>query len=150
TGIKGALVDGNTTLSGNTVWNNPAIFYQLNGSVTVASGASLQVDAGQTVKLTSNANLVVDGTLTAPGTAAQNVTFTSYNDNKFAGATAPGTPQHWGALQFNAGSSASNLNDAVVKYGGCSGGGLSGEVIVNTPNTFNNSALSKSGGGAGM
>src|SRR5262249_9997886 len=84
-GLNGARIDSGT-LPGDIAWDNAAMTYQLGGSVTVPTGTTLTIGAGQVVKL-NNTNIVVSGTLKANGTAAQPIIITSFEDDTAGGDT---------------------------------------------------------------
>ena len=64
--VNGVSVD-NGTITANTSWANPGIPFVVDG-LTVATGATLTLGAGQVVKfLGSNSNLVVNGAMVANG-----------------------------------------------------------------------------------
>ena len=81
-GVNGLQLD-----SGNLVqssrWDDPDVPYVLSGHVTVPAGMSLSVGAGQVVGSSTYA-LTVAGNLTALGTVAQPIIFTSTADNSIA------------------------------------------------------------------
>jgi flagellar hook assembly protein FlgD len=107
------------TISANTRWSTAGSPYVVTATVTVSSGVVLTVDPGVTVKLSPGTSLVLNGTLTALGTASSPITFTSNAASPKAG--------DWGALSFAAGSSASQATYALVSYGGS---GQSGAVTL--------------------
>ena len=139
---NGLLVDGGT-LSASLNWNNPDIVYSINGTVEVPSGKTLSIGAGQIIK-SGSPSLTVDGTLTAEGTAAAPVVFTSlrddtqYGDTNNDGGANPPRPADWIGLQLNAGSVANVLSYVDLFYAGDFG----------VPGIYDNGApLAISGGG---
>jgi hypothetical protein len=66
--VNGVWIDPGSLPAGTTTWNNPDVVYFVPREVTVPQGATLAVGAGQVVKLARS--LVVDGTMSALGTAA--------------------------------------------------------------------------------
>ncbi len=112
-----------TTYASNTTWTLPGSPYVLDGNVTVATGAILTVEPGVVVKLNGQfRTLTVNGTLSALGTAASRISFTSYQDDTVGGdsngdgqASSP-APGQWYQLQFN--SNTSQLAYVDVRYGG--------------------------------
>src|SRR5262249_41119653 len=80
-GVAALVLDGGT-LTGDRVWDDPEVVYLLGGTVTVPQGRTLTLAAGQIVKgrgyLTK---LMVQGKLTAPGTADRPVILTDINDD---------------------------------------------------------------------
>ena len=146
--VNAAVVDGGSLPAGVTTWDNPGVAYWLDGSVTVPSAATLNVDAGQVVKL--DAGLVVQGTLDARGTAAQPVVFTSEKDDSAGGdsnddgsATAP-RPDDWGQILFTGAGSGGVLDQVAARYGGIY---VNAEVEADgTSPTISDSTLSDAGG----
>ncbi len=104
-GLSICLCTGATNVSGviaaNTNWTLANAPYVVTGSVTVNAGITLNIESGVEVRFASGTNLVIKGALNAT-----NVTFTS-NVSTTAGA--------WGALYFDAGSTA-NLSNVNVQY----------------------------------
>ena len=145
-GTNGVSID-NGTITANTTWNSPSIVYVVTSTVTVASGATLTIDAGQVVKATPGYHgLDIQGALNASGTAAAPIYFTSLRDDsaETLGDTANdgGTPiakqGDWNGLYFDTGSSG-NLDHIVVRYGGSD---LQGEVQIKSASlSLTNSTL---------
>ena len=144
-GINAAVLDSGS-ITGSAKWNNPALSYDLSGSVTVAAGASLEIDAGQTVQLgmpfNSGVDVIVNGTLHSMGTAAAGVTITSYRDDSTLGGANNTAPGDWGSVSFNTGSDASTLDHTVIRYGG--GNGEASETIIAANVAASNSTMSNS------
>src|SRR5262249_13702067 len=125
------------------------IVYWLSGNVTVPTGKTLTIAAGQIVKAPyGNENILVNGTLRATGTVAQPVIFTSYRDDSAGGDTdnsgaTNGINGDWAAIQFTATSTNNLLDHAEVRYGG--GWGPKAEVVdVGGALTITNSVLRNS------
>ncbi|HEX5928215.1 MAG TPA: hypothetical protein VFY48_02380, partial [Solirubrobacterales bacterium] len=93
----------NTTL---TAAGNP-----YTGNPTIKAGVTLTVKPGVQFALY---NINVDGTLKVEGTAEEPVVFTSAKEE---------APGEWCSIDFRAGSGASVVDHAVIKYGGGCGGG---------------------------
>src|SRR5207249_4523189 len=70
-GVNGLLLDGGP-LTKSLTWNNPGVVYQLSNDVTVPAAYTLTVGADQVIKSHGPA-LIVNGTLTANGTAGHPV-----------------------------------------------------------------------------
>jgi RHS repeat-associated protein len=142
-GINGLLLDSGS-LTVNGAWTNPAIVYQLSGDLTVPQGITLTVGAGQVVKANGK-NLIVNGTMTAQGTAAQPIIFTSFRDDSAGGdtnndGTSSGGKGDWDKLEFNSGSTGA-LNFVQVRYAG--GGDQLGGLVDNGGTlSFTNSSIS--------
>ncbi|PZC51814.1 MULTISPECIES: right-handed parallel beta-helix repeat-containing protein [unclassified Mesotoga] len=74
------------TISGKVTWGAPDyISILMNGSVSVASGASLTVKPGSVVKIAQNALMAVDGELIASGTEENPIFFTETRDDSVGG-----------------------------------------------------------------
>ncbi|PIJ61264.1 right-handed parallel beta-helix repeat-containing protein [Mesotoga sp. H07.pep.5.3] len=74
-------------ISGRVTWGAPSnISILMNGSVSVASGASLTIRPGSVIKIAQNAFLAVDGELMASGTEDNPIFFTETRDNSVGGA----------------------------------------------------------------
>ena len=113
------------TIYGSETWYSGGTFV-VQGSVTVAEGATLTIEPGAVVKF-NNSNtypngpgIKVQGTLNASGTTSQPIVFTSVNDNGVGGATGDGNPAaaSWDKISFESTSTNSVLSHVVVKYGG--------------------------------
>ena len=101
--IAGGLVVTGTTLTRQTGLEG----YELGVSLTVPDSVTLTVEPGVTVMGGNDKQLTVQGHLSALGTEAQPITFTS--------ATNSG-PEGWDGLVFNGGTG--HLRYATVRYGG--------------------------------
>jgi RHS repeat-associated protein len=110
-------------------WHLPAyspgdnVAYVVDGMVSVASGATLAMDAGVTVKAALSSSLEIGGILKANGTQARPVTFTSIYDDAVGGdtdaggsATSPAAGDWYGFTFYSGG--ASILDHADVLYAG--------------------------------
>lgn len=143
---NGVWVDGGNLAAGTTNWDNPSAVYYLRNTVTVPTGSTLTIGAGQVIKLQQS--LIVNGTLMAQGTAAQPVIFTSREDDAAGGdtnndgsATSPARGQ-WNQLLFTSTSTGDMLDNVVARYGG---GNVNAEVEADgTSPTITNSVLGDS------
>ena len=114
-----------TTISSNATWTVAGSPFILDGSVTVAAGATLTIEPGVVVKLNGQLRtLTVNGTMIAVGTRSAPITFTSAQDDSAGGdsnadgaATQP-APGQWYQIHFGAGSGGSQLEWLDVRYGG--------------------------------
>ena len=95
------FVSGN--VSGN--WTNNNV-YIVNGNITVPSGSQLTIQPGTTIKFNGNYSLIANGTLSAVGTSANKIVFTS-NLN-------PQTIGDWNRIEPN--NSSCILDHCIVEY----------------------------------
>jgi hypothetical protein len=100
----------------------------LQATANVPPGLTLTLGRGVILKHLQAAAFEVGGTLNCQGTAGQPVVITSFADDAFGGDTngdgpSNGSPGQWIYLRFGAASSASTLNNTILRYGG--GGGWS-------------------------
>jgi RHS repeat-associated protein len=114
-----------TTYTSNTTWTVANSPYVLDGNVTVAAGATLTIEPGVIVKFNGMfRELSVNGTLSALGTSASHIVFTSYQDDTAGGdtngdgASTSGQPGQWYAISVNSGNAGSGLRFADVRFGG--------------------------------
>lgn len=113
-----------SSISSSRTWS-PSSFttYDVDCQLSIASGATLTIDAGTVVKLAANATLVVDsgGRLVAGGTGAP-VTFTSSRDSEVGGTVegpSPAVGDYTAAVELQTDSSAS-LTNSVFRFGNAS------------------------------
>ncbi len=109
--VASAGAHGQTTLSGLVYDGNggPLLagsVYVVTGDITVPVGEVLRVEAGAIVKFQEERNMFVQGTLTALGTAADPIIFTSFTDDTFAGDTngdgpSAGSAEDWGGVTLS-------------------------------------------------
>lgn len=113
------LAHAQTTVSGpirtNQTWATSGSPYIVDADVAIEAGAVLTIEPGVTVRLGTNANLVVSsGTLRAEGSSATPIILTASSDTP-GGSPAPGA---WGNLSFMEGTSpATRLEWVQVSYG---------------------------------
>jgi len=109
-GFAQTIVGG--VISANTTWNlagSPYIVQSQN--IIVNSGVTLTIDPGVTVKFDATRSIQIDGTLRAPGTAAQPILFTAN--------TGSPTPGFWGFILFNNSSTPYNFSNgtgSILQY----------------------------------
>ncbi|HEY6898580.1 MAG TPA: hypothetical protein VI279_15085 [Rhodocyclaceae bacterium] len=116
-------------ISGDTVWQAAQGPYLVNGDVTIISGATLTIEAGTTVFMSSASNLVVSsGALRVAGTAESPVRITSL---KVHDGLSPAAGD-WGQLRFLAATNATKtlLEHTLIEYG-------AGLVVNGAAPTFN-------------
>lgn len=122
-GINGIALDGFFTLTENATWNTPGVVYRMQGPVTVPTGLTLTIGAGQIIKTTNDYSLIVEGTLVTQGTENSPVIFTSDGDDAAGGDTtnngAPGTlfGGEIGGIRFSPGSHGT-VDYTEVRYAG--------------------------------
>ena len=136
------------TMVGNGFWDDPDIVYRLSGDITVTAGKTLTVGAGQIVKFRVGQadDLLVDGTLTANGTPALPIIFTSDRDDSAGGDTnnnglTDGNNGDWNAINLRTGSSGHLLDNVQVRFGGS---GNPAELVAAVPMTLTNSLVRNS------
>lgn len=112
------------TYSSNTTWTTAQSPYVLDGSVSVAAGATLTIQPGVVVKLNGAfRTLVVSGTVNAVGTSANRITFTSIQDDSIGGdcggdGPTTGAPGQWYYISVESGNANSTFDYVDVRYGG--------------------------------
>ena len=118
----GVYINSDTLPAGTHTWQALTVPYY-SESVTVGSGATLNLSAGAVMKMAAAALLTVNaGTLNTAGTAGSPVTITSYRDDSHGGDTnadgaSSGVPGDWGYLIYtNGGTGALDYSDLL--YGG--------------------------------
>ncbi len=123
-GTNGLRVDSGTSVK-NLTWTNPDVTYVITGDITIDAAHTLMIGPGQVIKTTSSlADLQVDGTLDAQGTAGNPIVFTDDADdtvggdtNNDADATAPFRGA-WGRINFNPTSVNNTIDHTHIAYGG--------------------------------
>ena len=141
------------TLSANTTLNSTQVC-TVTGTLVVPSGITFNILPGAVIKFQSGAGIDVQpgATLTANGTLAQPIYFTSINDSSVGGdtagnggATAP-APGDWNSIILDG--TTVSLQHVQVQYGGGPvGGGAQAGMIETTDNanvTITNSVLASS------
>ncbi len=125
------LVSGNW-LTNN--WNMTTVVYWMKDDVTVPAANTMTIAPGVKLKADRLAGLYINGKLTANGTEAAPITFSSVKDDSVCGigaanepicdtnsdgtGTSP-APSDWGWIEFGSGSDAtSTIRRAIVRYGG--------------------------------
>ncbi|MFA5668929.1 MAG: right-handed parallel beta-helix repeat-containing protein [Balneolaceae bacterium] len=123
-GLIGTTISGVNTLPKRNFTAIPNVTYVLLSNLTVASGASLDIEKGVVIKGLNYTHINVFGTLTSIGTASEKIVFTAIQDdnvgnpkdtNKDGNNTVPGTNSWYGiALGENAGNSVLDYN--IIRY----------------------------------
>ncbi|MBN1382179.1 MAG: right-handed parallel beta-helix repeat-containing protein, partial [Deltaproteobacteria bacterium] len=124
--------------------------YQIYDTLTMESGSKLTVSEGVVVKFYSGAGLNINGALSAVGTAALPVVFTSWRDDRYGGdlnldgyGSAPANGDWRGIYFSNQATDGECLIDhTVIRYGGDANSGL--VYSYQTDFTIQNSVLSNS------
>jgi hypothetical protein len=136
-GSAGATDIPTTTYLVNTTWTAANSPYVLDGSVTIASGATLTIEPGVVVKFNGTSrSIFVNGALNASGTPSGPIYFTSLADDSIGGDTrgngpTTGAPGQWAQIKVANGSYLSQLRNVVVRYGGSGFGNANAEIYVN-------------------
>jgi hypothetical protein len=96
----------------------------IRGALTVALNTVLTVQAGTVIKFNPGGRIVLSGRMTANGTGADRIIFTSVKDDSIAGdtngnaaANAPAAGD-WESIRFASSAGASVLDYVTVRYGG--------------------------------
>lgn len=139
-------------ISVNTVWAKAQSPIVVSENVWLKAGAVLTIEPGVVIKFDSVGSLSVSGKLTAAGTEAEPIIFTSIKDDAYGGDTngdgAASQPAQgdWTTLSVGQGGEA-NLDYVLVQYGGgeyYTGAILSYKGTLNITNsiiTKNNAAI---------
>jgi RHS repeat-associated protein len=119
--IAGALTVGGTIATATT-WHLSDSPVYVTANVTVG-GTTLTIEPGVVVKFNAGLGLSFNnGVLSALGTPAAPIYFTSLNDDAVGGAAlgSTGAPAvgNWGSLQFAGAASSATLSNVHVRYGG--------------------------------
>lgn len=106
------LIAQGTTLSSDRTLKQSFGTYIIpdNTALTVASGKTLTIEPGVTVKMGNSADLIVGGTLKSDGTATNNILFTSLYSTPAAG--------DWRNVRITSLSQNSSVSRTRFKYGG--------------------------------
>ncbi|WP_146526339.1 carboxypeptidase regulatory-like domain-containing protein [Novipirellula artificiosorum] len=123
------------SLPADTNWDDPEVVYVMTGDITVPTGVTLNVAAGQIVKASGTTKVIVEGALQANGTIDEHVIFTSYwddsagGDSDNSGPTA-GSQSDWQRIEIASGGNAI-LNGFEARYGGRGWDGPAALIFVN-------------------
>jgi len=119
-GAKNGIELRGGTVTGSQTWL-PGLDWYVTSSPGIGAGGALTIAAGTTVRFSPYQGISVSGNLTAVGSSASPIVFTSVSG------TSPGG---WAAITFNTGSSG-HLSFVTVSYGGQGSSWNSGAVVVN-------------------
>ena len=113
-GMRNGVAHYGGTITGAETWLAGVVWYLLEDlqvGTPTSTAPSLTVSPGATVKMNQSQRIVIYGTLTAAGTGAQPILFTSAQPTP--------TPGYWRSLVFvGAPSSNSRLSYVTVSFGG--------------------------------
>ncbi len=126
-GLLGGTLLGSAVLPIRSVTSVPNVTYLMLNSVTIPSGMSLTINKGVVIKAFSNyQRFIVQGKLTAVGSADSAIVFTSAKDDNFGhpgdtnkdGTQTVPAVGDWGGITFETGSdSTSELRHCIIQYG---------------------------------
>ncbi len=126
-GRANAALVSSGSINGLRVWNDGIMSYVVEG-LDIGSAGILELGAGRVLKMSTGARITVLGTLTAQGTEAAPVIFTSIRDdangndtNGDAGVTLP-APGDWDRIWVNDNAAKVTLDFTRLLYGGKIGG----------------------------
>ena len=107
-----ALTGGGSNLNGDRLWENAGLPYEIFGTgFSVGTGETLTIEAGVTMRFTTNSSLSIAGRLIAAGTPIMPITFTGIDP----------TPGSWDGIHiigtYNSPATAV-ISFANVEYGG--------------------------------
>jgi len=153
--LKGSVIEWSGDIPDGTVWSGGDV-HRVVGDVRVPQGATLTIQPGAIVQFNSGiaADLLVEGTLDADGTAASAILFTSVRDDTGldgelgtaddidtnGDGPSEGQKGDWARIGFAATSTGSVLDYVEVRYGG--GSWSAGQVYVSGGElTMTNSVL---------
>jgi len=112
------------TLDIDATWDLTDITYYIRNNVTIAVDKTLTVNPDVIVKIASDGEIIVNGTLDVQGTVTNPVYFTSYRDDTVGGDTngdgsSVGSRSDWDRIEFTEFSNdASIIDHAVIRYAG--------------------------------
>ena len=144
------LANWSGDLPNGTVWLAGEV-QRLVGDVRIPVGSTLTIQPGAVIKFDNySVDMVVEGTLLAPGTSGSPIVFTELRDDAGGDTNGDGTASNpaasnWGRIEFTASSTASVLNFVDIRYGGFN---TPGQVFVNGGQlTLSNSTIRNSAAG---
>ena len=105
-------------ISADTNWISGNVYQVPSCVVTVASEATLTIEAGTVVQFGGpGTGLIIEGNLSALGTSSAPVVFTSSNDNSDSGGSNTANPGDWWGIVLREGSSAA-FDYTHIRYAG--------------------------------
>jgi len=117
---------GATDVSGNitadTTWDLAGSPYVVTNTVRVNQGVTLTIEPGVAVWFNNGKGMVVDGTLKAIGTQAQNIFFTSSSPTP--------SPGIWDKIEITSKSTGSEFHWCDISYADCGVGSKSGPFKI--------------------
>lgn len=151
--IPYVIAGGFNVSNGSTFTMSPGIFI-LNGSFSVNDSSKLKIQPGSILKMYSGSRMYVYGSLSAVGTATQNIYFTSWRDDNLGGdtngdgtATSPAV-NDWGGVVF-----ADESRDSLCVMRNCSvafagSGNIGGITMYNASPTIDSCKMANNYYGA--
>lgn len=146
----------NTTLTADTTVKKSRSPYIVPGTFTVPSGVNLTIEPGIVIKINGSTPFLINGRITAEGTSAEKIVFTSINDDDCGisggcgdtnATTTAAAAGDWAALKIASGAGTSTISYAVIRYAGIEDGSdayWANLRIENASTTIKNSIIEKS------
>ncbi len=121
--FKTGLTDVPGSITSNQTWALADSPFYITSEVTVADGVRLTIEPGVVVKFASNTGLNVNGSLIANGLPGQEIIFTSYRDDSYAGDTngngpTSGSAGDWYRISMASPDEDCEMSYCVVRYAG--------------------------------
>ncbi|MDO8482204.1 MAG: right-handed parallel beta-helix repeat-containing protein, partial [bacterium] len=119
-GTNGILYQGSISQNYSFVANLP---YKISTGLSVNASTTLTLTAGTILKFTNSGSLTIQGQLTAVGTSANKIIFTSIKDDLYGGdtnndgVTTTATSSDWGGIHLSNATATSTISNAIVSYG---------------------------------
>lgn len=167
----GQSLHGQTTIAGGNVsgvWSLAGSPYQINGSISVATGTTLEIEPGVEVLFGASVSITIQGRLVAQGTESSPVSFSARNSIlgwrglRFnLGATPDSSVLDFCIVEYVRGTGIQSAiriensdririsNSSIINNQGSNGGGISGinsNIFVYKNTIYNNQTLGSGGG----